>query len=323
VRPFELGPNQLRRFYAGGPRIAAFRGGAGENDGPEDWIASTTTASGERDAGRSRLADGVLLADVLAAEPEAFFEPAHIAAYGAEPAFLLKLLDAGGRLPVHLHPDDRFAHDRLGAPCGKTEAWIILEAEPGASLHVGFARDVEADELAAWVGAQAVDEMIDAMNRLPVAAGDTVYVPAGLPHVIGEGILLLELQEPSDLSVLLEWRGVVGSERDAFLGLPTESALAAVRRTRVAAGELEELATRRGRTLFPPEADAFFRADLVAGGDELEPAFSVLVVTDGDGALDDLSVRRGSTVLVPFSAGTCALTGSVRAIRCRGGRVAS
>ena len=100
-------------------------------------------------------------------------------------------------------------------------------------MHLGFARDVGADELAAWVEAQDVDAMIGAMNRLPVAAGDAIYVPAGLAHVIGEGILLLELQQPTDLSMLLEWRGVVDSERDAFLGLAVAEALDAARRTRV------------------------------------------------------------------------------------------
>src|SRR5215212_8493574 len=95
----------------------------------------------------------------------------------------------------------------------------------------------------------------------------------GLAHVIGEGILLLELQEPADLSLLLEWRGVVENERDAFLGLPVELALSATRRTRVATDELARLTASRGDTLFPAEADAFFRAGLVGGGDEFDAAF--------------------------------------------------
>src|SRR4051812_7489790 len=318
LRPLELAPNQIPRFYAGGARIAAFRGlPSPGNDGPEDWIASTTTVFGEHALGHTRLAGGELLADVLAADPNAFFGPAHLAAFGPEPALLIKLLDAGQRLPVHLHPDDAFASARLGLPRGKTEGWIILEAAEGAAVHLGFARDVGADELAAWVGAQQVGAMIAALNPLPVAAGDAIYVPAGLAHAIGEGILLLELQQPSDLSVLLEWRGVVDSEREAFLGLDVAEALDAARRTLVTTPELERLRSRRGDAFFPPDADAFFRADRVKGGDVLEPGFSVLIVTDGDGALDGLPVRRGSTVLVPFGASACELTGSVRAVRCR------
>jgi mannose-6-phosphate isomerase len=318
LKPLELAPNQIPRFYSGGARIASFRGlpSAGD-DGPEDWIASTTTVFGEQALGHTRLAGGELLADVLAADPEAFFEPAHLAAFGPEPALLIKLLDAGQRLPVHLHPDDAFASARLALPRGKTEAWIILDAVEGAAVHLGFARDIDAAELAARVEAQDVAAMIAAMNPLPVAAGDAIYVPAGLAHVIGEGILLLELQQPTDLSVLLEWRGVVDSEREAFLGLAVAEALDAARRTRVTTEELRLLTSRRGSTLFPAEADAFFRADRVSGGDVLEPGFSMLIVTEGDGALGGLPVRRGSTVLIPFGAGACELTGSVRAVRCR------
>ena len=115
MRPLELGPNQIARFYPGGARIAAFRGLPFVDDhAPEDWVASTTAVHGERELGRSRVAGGELLADVLAADPEAFFEAAHLAEFGAEPGLLIKLLDAGARLPVHFHPDDAFARSRLG-----------------------------------------------------------------------------------------------------------------------------------------------------------------------------------------------------------------
>ena len=107
------------------------------------------------------------------------------------------------------------------------------------------------DELAGWVQAQDVDAMIGAMNRLPVAAGDAIYVPAGLAHVIGEGILLLELQQPSDLSLLLEWRGVVDSERDAFLGLSAVDALGAVAAHTGHAGRAGAADVASRRALFP------------------------------------------------------------------------
>jgi mannose-6-phosphate isomerase len=319
MRPLALGPNQIGRFYRGGERIERFRGlPPSGDDAPEDWVASTTNVFGESELGLSRVDGGVRVADLFAAEPEAFFEPAHLAAYGPDPQILIKLLDAGERLPLHFHPDASFAKARLGSEHGKTEAWVILEAERGAAVHVGFASDVGEEELAAAVAAQDVDGLIGAMQRLEVAAGDSIYVPAGLPHVIGEGILLLELQEPSDLSLLLEWEGLM-PEAQAWLGLPRDVALGAVTRE---APRLEELTTRRGASLFPAEADRFFRADAVAAGDELDAAFSVLVVTDGEGELrsatgEPLAVRRGSTVLVPFAAGAAELTGSVRAIRCR------
>jgi mannose-6-phosphate isomerase len=312
--PIELGPNLLTRFYRGGPRIGAFRGiEAGERT-PEDWVGSTTTAWGDAELGRSRLADGTPLADLLAAEPEAFFEPAHLDRFGPEPGLLVKLLDAGERLPVHVHPDDAFAREHLGRPRGKTEAWIILEAEPDAAVWVGFRAD-DADELEELVETQDVEALLAATVRVPVAAGDTVFVPAGTAHAIGEGILLLELQQPSDMSILLEHAGLAPG--DALLGLAPEVALAAVDR---GPADLARLRSGRGETLFPAEADSFFRADVVAG--QIEPGFSILVVHEGEGTLtpergEPLPVRRGSTVLVPYGAGACELAGGARAIRCR------
>jgi mannose-6-phosphate isomerase len=319
MRPLELGPNQIGRFYRGGARLEAFRGlPPSGRDAPEDWVASTTTVAGEDELGLSRADGGVRLADLFAAEPAAFFEPAHVAAYGPDPTMLIKLLDAGERLPLHFHPDAGFAAEHLKAAHGKTEAWVILEAKPEAAVHVGFADELGEDDLSAMAAVQDVDGLIAAMNRLPVRAGDSIFVPAGLPHVIGEGILLLELQEPSDLSLLLEWGGVMPEEQ-AWLGLPREVALRAVTRSRP---DLERLTSRRGGTLFPSEADRFFRAELVIGGAQLEPAFSVLIVTGGQGELrtaqgEPLVLRSGSTVLVPFASGVGEVTGSVQAIRCR------
>jgi len=299
-----LPPNRFPRFYRGGPRIAAFRG-IDEPDErlPEDWIGSTTHARSE-DNGPSRLADGSLLADVLAADPESFFEPAHLARHGAEPAVLVKLLDAGERLPVHFHPDRAFAQRHLGIDHGKTEAWIILEAEPDATVWLGFEHGFDPS----WDAAA----MLDGMRRIPVAAGDALYVPAGMPHAIGEGILLLELQEPSDLSLLLEWQGIV-AEEDAFLGLTPQVALEALTTTPASR-------ERPVGRLLPAEADAFFRAD---EGASFDAGFAIVVVHAGAGELESenaasVPVRRGSTLLVAYAAGAWRLTGSARAFRCRG-----
>ena len=282
----ELGPNLLRRFYRGGPRIAEFRGLArAADDTPEDWIGSTTTAWGEDELGLSRLPDGRVLRDVV-----------HV-------NLLVKLLDAGERLAVHLHPDDAFARTHLGAPLGKTEGWIILDADPGAFVAGGFARHVEAAELSDWVARQDVEAMLAAMQRVDVRAGDTVFVPAGVPHAIGAGILLLELQQPSDLSILLE-----GPD---FLGLEPAVALTAVTRT---PPDLARLRSGRVETLFPPEADAYFRAERVSDGATIEgPA--IVVAYDGTGAVDGIRVRRGSTLLV--LGGEATLSGACRAIVCR------
>ena len=144
--PIELPANQLR-FYRGGARIAAFRGLVSVDDqAPEDWVASTTVVHGDSQFGLSRLPDGGRLRDAIEADPEAFLGHAHVERFGADPALLVKLLDAGERLPLHLHPDASFAQRHLDSRWGKTEAWIIVDAVPGATVHVGFTRELESDE---------------------------------------------------------------------------------------------------------------------------------------------------------------------------------
>jgi mannose-6-phosphate isomerase len=330
VRPVVLPPNAVPRFYRGGPAIAALRGSEPVGDHvPEDWIGSMTTVFGEKELGLSRLPDGRLLRDAAAADPVAFFGPDHAARHGADPAMLVKLLDAGERLPVHVHPNGPFAREVLGSPYGKTEAWIVVAtAGDDASVGVGFHEDVSAETLADWVRDQDERAMLDALNSITVRAGDAIFVPAGLPHVIGEGLLIVEVQEPSDLSVLLEWRGFGTEDPDeATLGLGWEAVLGCVER----AGQgPPQLGGARGTgdgtvtSLLPATADRYFRAERIAPSPAatLERGFAILVVAEGSGSLhcgdgDPIQLRRGDAVLVPWVGGECQLEGDLVAIACR------
>lgn len=333
MKPIRLGSNQLHRFYRGGERIARFRGIPSDDPyAPEDWVGSTTTIFREDERGLTLLSDGRVLRDAIAADPDAFLGPAHVRRYGTDPALLVKLLDAGERLPVHCHPDREFAGLHLGLSTGKTEAWLIVESE-GASVHLGFREDIDVDVVAGWVERQDSEVMLGALNELRVMPGDRVSVPAGLPHAIGEGILLVELQEPSDLSVLLEWTGFdVDGRRDGHLGLGFDIALGCLTRSRLDDGALADLKCAVGdlhearpgvTTLLPPEADAYFRAERLRPGPSasLEPGFSILVAVAGRGRLEtdrggEVELARGDTVLVPHAAGTAELTGEIDVLRC-------
>jgi mannose-6-phosphate isomerase len=326
VQPIVLAPNMPDTFYRGAGRISALRG-LSLPWRPEDWIASTTAQAGHGTDGMTRLAGGSLLADVIAADPLAWLGKEHVARYGANPALLVKLLDAGQRLPLHVHPDRDFATKHLASPYGKTEAWIVLEAEPGAVVHFGFSRDVAADELAGWVRRQDIESMLAATNRVPVAAGDSLLCPAGTPHALGDGILLIELQEPTDLSVILERHGFPLGPGEVTAGLPLDEALNCVLRR---ACPPERVAALRGQpliqaigSLLPEAADPFFVAERVdaSTGARLSVGYSVLIVTEGAGAVipetgSPVLVSRGSTVLIPYAAGLCTLAGAVRGVRC-------
>ena len=160
--------------------------------------------------------------------------------------------------------------------------------------------------------------MLAAMHELPVAAGDAIFVPAGTPHAIGAGILMVEVQEPTDLSVLLEWEGFELTEDDGHLGLGWETALQALDRSDWEEARVGALrGPGEGRSLLPAAADPWFRAERVRGGDELDAGFSILVGLEGSGELGGAELRRGTALLVPHAAGPLTVTGDLEAIRCR------
>jgi mannose-6-phosphate isomerase len=339
MKPVLLAPNRPRQFYRGGDALGAFRASPPEDDHrPEDWVGSTTARAGSSAGeGLTTLPDGRLLRDAVNADPEGWLGPEHACALGANPGLLVKLLDAGERLPVHVHPTRGFARRHLGCGYGKTEAWVILAAHGGASqVHLGFSRDVEAGELERWMAAQDAGAMLGCMHAVSVRAGDAVFVPAGLPHAIGAGIVCLELQEPTDFSMMLEWEGFELDRSQLRLGLDAEVALDCVQRKALGEERLAWLRSRGSRalapseqieTLFAPDADEYFRAErLRTSGSsiDLDAGFSIIVVLDGDGRIEPrrggggaLALRAGDAALVPHGAGETTLSGALVAVRCR------
>ena len=328
-QPVTLEANQPRQFYRGGAAIAAFRSQDEADAGPEDWVASTTTQFGKDEAGLTRLPDGRWLRDAVADDPESWLGAEHAAEFGADTALLVKLLDAGQRLPVHCHPSDAFAAAHLGCRHGKTEAWIVIgTVGPDPTVYIGFREDVPAAVAAEWVSTQDSAAMLAALNPVEVSPGDTVFVPAGVPHAIGEGVFIVELQQPTDFSVTLEWRGFLADAEAGHLGLGYDKALDCLERRAQSPADL----VRRTRALtgasvdlFDAQADPFFRADRlhVSGTAALEPSFGVFVVLEGAGTLGPVAVHRGSTVVVPHAAGEVVVTGDVVAVRCRPPSVSS
>ncbi|UKI33266.1 MAG: hypothetical protein L6W00_07285 [Lentisphaeria bacterium] len=180
---------------------------------PEDWIASCIEGNTREfqapGHGLSKVRfDGeeVRFADLLKKYPADLLGEAHFARYGANPAVLTKFLDSAIRLPVQVHPTVPDAKRYFHADFGKTEAWIILACRPGAYVYCGFNRNarrggvppgIAGGRLRARTGDDAQDSSQTRRGR---------HRLGGLPHAIGPGITMVEVMEPSDLTINPEAR---------------------------------------------------------------------------------------------------------------------
>lgn len=330
--PIRLPVNQFDHFYRGGDRIGALRHGPGGPRRPEEWIASATARFGQAPNGFTVLPDGTLLVERLQTDPVAWLGQAHVDRYGDSPEVLIKLLDLGQRLPVHLHPNREFARSHLGLAHGKTEAWYVLDAPQGARVGVGFKETMNPMQVREWVMSENSDALLDALQTREVRPGDAMLVPAGLPHTVEEGVFVLELQEPTDLSILLEWQGfAVDGFKDGHLDLGFDLALQAVDYSAVSASDLDRLVLTREaieleglHSAMPKEADAYFRADRARPGAEpvtIPAGFAVALVTEGRGILhagkESFEVQRGDAYLMPYSVGDWSLSGDLVAMVAR------
>ena len=114
----------------------------------------------------------------------------------SEDALLVKYLFTSERLSVQVHPDDDAAA-AAGHERGKDEAWLILDAEPGAEIAIGLKEQLSAETLRA----SALDgSIVDRLDWRAVSRGDAFYSPAGTLHAIGAGLTLLEVQQNADIT---------------------------------------------------------------------------------------------------------------------------
>ena len=211
----KTGETRVWRTYGGGAALDRWHGREGENGMfPEDWAASTTQA---RNPGREDIVEGLsrvismegepYLTDVIAEDPQGFFGEKHVAAFGAKAGFLVKLIDAGERLTIQVHPDKQYAKEILHSDYGKTESWYILgsnseEIQP--YIYLGFKPGVTREIWKDIFDRQDIPAMLDCLHKIPVQAGECYFISAGVPHAIGEGCFLAEIQEPTDYTMRTE-----------------------------------------------------------------------------------------------------------------------
>ena len=237
--------------------------------------------------------------------------------FGESPAsgdfpLLIKYLDCHVPLSVQVHPDDLLALQLLGEDQGKTEAWVILDADPTARVYAGLRPGTTRELLERHLDAGTVAECL---HEFVPQAGECVFLPAGTVHAVGGGVLIAEVQQTSDATFRLwDWNrlGPDGQPR----ALHREQALRAIDWSAgpvapVRPQALDDLpANAVGERLVE---SAYFRMDRLRlrGEAALAPAgvLSLWMVLEGTATLSSTGgyrreFRRGETVLVPAAAPT-------------------
>ena len=225
---------------------------------------------------------------------------------------LVKMIDAAHKLSVQVHPWDEYAreheHDH-----GKNELWIVLESEPGAYLYVGFNRDVTREDVARRVEDGTIEEVL---HRLPTRAGDIVYIPAGTVHAVGEGNLILEVQQSSNATYRLydfKRRGADGCLRPLHL----QKALDVLNDRAYEPAAASQTAFEGGLTAETP----YFRVSVqtVHGSLSLPLAdgrFAALICVRGEGSLfrggQSTALRRGDSLYLPAGGGPAEIAGDLQ-----------
>jgi mannose-6-phosphate isomerase len=221
---------------------------------------------------------------------------------------LTKILDAREALSVQVHPDDRLARELEGEENGKTECWYIMHVDEGATLTYGFSGDVEPDDYMLLAESGRLDTVL---RQVAVQPGDVVYLPGGMVHAVGAGIVLYEVQQTSDTTYrIYDWnrRDAEGRARELH-GDKARRVLDFHRNDR---GAVRPLQLRGGRTVLVA-GEYFCNEQVKAGnGEPLSTHDSPVVVFALDGAVRVRLTHGGveetlppySSLIVPAAAGS-------------------
>ena len=219
---------------------------------------------------------------------------------------LIKLIDAKKDLSIQVHPSDAYALEHEGQ-YGKTEMWVVLDAEPGASLYYGFDREVSLEEFSSRVSDGTLTEVL---RKVPVKPGDVFFIPSGTLHAIGAGLVIAEIQQNSNVTYRVFDYGRLGADGKPR-PLHVEKALAVTDRRPAPALDFgDHLGDCRYFTTDGHQGD--FRGDCDG------TSFHALLFTEGQGSLtcggETREVRKGQCWFLPAGSGEYQVSGDVRTL---------
>lgn len=232
----------------------------------------------------------------------------------AEFPILIKFIDAREPLSIQVHPNNTDALESEDQ-YGKSEAWYIVEAGPGAFLYYGFKREISREEFRERL---SNGTLTDVLNAVPVHPGELYYIPAGTLHAIGRGIVIAEIQQSSNVTYRVWDYGRVGAD-----GHPRK----------LHVDQAVEVAH-----LSPPRTDynfgghlcrsAYFTVDEARAPCALccdEESFTSVLVLEGEGFAacggEEMPCRKGDSLFIPADSGECELRGELRALVTRVGTI--
>lgn len=333
--------NRVRRAYYGGKRIDRFAGKSLCEDSryPEEWIASTVEAFNPdcpvKGEGLSICADGVSFKEILENNTEKILGKRLNDRHDGKLSILVKLLDAAERLVIQCHPTVPFAKEHFGSNFGKTECWYMLDTEPDAHVYLGFKPDVTKEKWQSLFEKQDVEGMLDCLHKFPVKKGELWFVEGGIPHAIGEGCFMIELQEPSDLMVIPERftpSGVqladvklhcgLGFEKmfDCFLYSGADAAETKKRYCRVSQFEKNNVTTVVDSSLTEKFALKCLRVEGETDID-LKDSYAICIVTEGEGTLSGedetpITLQKSNSFFITANSGRLTFKGNMDIVLC-------
>lgn len=282
----------------------------------ESWELSTHPAGESRILGGEY--DGMTLSD--------YFKEIGKEALGTDCAafeqfpVLIKFIDAKDPLSIQVHPSDEYALEHEGE-YGKTEMWVVMDAEPGAFLYFGVNREVSREEFRQRIENNTV---LEVLNKVDVHPGDVFFIESGTIHAIGAGILICEIQQNSNLTYRVydyDRRGADGKPRELHI----EKALKVCRLTpsdtsdkqgparEVAGGAVKKLASCKYFTT--EKLNVTGEMELEAG----EESFVSLIVLSGEGKVTGpenvAPFQAGDSLFLPAGTGKATVTGPAEIIK--------
>lgn len=230
---------------------------------------------------------------------------------------LVKVLDANDNLSVQVHPDDTFARKVEKQPYGKTECWYVLSAEPDAELVLGHHAKTR-EELEKMMDHEEWDQLL---NKVKVKAGDFFYVPSGTIHAIGEGIVILEIQQSSDITYRVydyDRTDADGNKRELHLERSKQVATVPHQQIKLAR-DVQQSDGLKITTLVREEYFSVFHWQLNGKAEqEMTTDFLQISVIEGKAELttneSTVHVEKGEHFILPYGMGSYRLSGEAEMI---------